>query len=120
LKSTSGWPRLNVPAGPNDPFDDLRASYYERLRSERLQLIELHAQLSRPELGPIALYETIYLVAHGMAGAAAIFGVAEVLSAASALERAAIAMTKAPEDGSGPTLDAALQALTDLLQGLCA
>jgi HPt (histidine-containing phosphotransfer) domain-containing protein len=120
LKSTSPWPRLSVPAGPNDPFDDLRASYYARLRSERSRLIELHTQLSCPELDPIPLYETIRLVAHGMAGAAAVFGVTEVLSAATTLERAALVTTKAHAGNAGPTVHAALNTLTDLLQRICA
>lgn len=118
MKSTHGWPRLSVPAGPDDPFDDLRASYYTRLRSDCARLTRLHVQMFRPEMDPAARYDSIRAIAHGMAGAAAVFGVTEVMNAAVTLERAALAATKSRAVPADPTVHAALDALTDLLQSI--
>ncbi len=118
MKSAGKWPRLSVPAGPNDPFDDLRVSYYTRLRSDCAQLQRLHMQMARPERGPAAQYDSIHVTAHGMAGAAAVFGVTDVMNAAMTLERAALAAANAQADSADQTARAALGALTDLLQSI--
>jgi hypothetical protein len=119
MKSTSSWPHLGEPAGPDDPFADLRASYYARLRNDITRLRALHTQLSSSEMDPKGLHESIYLVAHGMAGAAAIFQVTEVLNAAIALEQATLAAIKAHPGTDDASVCAALDALTDLLQNIC-
>ncbi len=118
MKSTGRWPRLSVPAGPNDPFTDLRASYYARLRSDCAQLQRLHMQMSRPERGPAAQYDSIRVTAHGMAGAAAVFGVTDVMNAAMTLERAALAAATSQAHTADQAVRAALGALADLLQSI--
>ena len=118
MKSTDGWPRFNLAAGPDDPFDDLRAAYYTRLRSDCAGLTTLHVQMSQPEIDPAAQYDSIRVTAHGMAGAAAVFGLTEVMNAAMTLERAALAATKSQAEAADPTVSAALGALTDLLPSI--
>jgi hypothetical protein len=116
MKSTNCWPRLSEPAGPDDPFEELRASYYARLRSDRVRLLGLRAELSGTGAEPKYLYEAIRVVAHGMAGAAGIFEATDVLNAASAIENAARVSLQSRANRVDPAVRAGLDALIDLLQ----
>lgn len=119
MKSTNSWPRMSAPAGPDDPFEELRTAYFTRLRSDRVRLLGLRAELCGADTEPKFLYEAIRVVAHGMAGAAGIFEATEVMNAASALESAARISTRACADSVDPAVRAGLDALTDLLQPMC-
>jgi HPt (histidine-containing phosphotransfer) domain-containing protein len=88
MTTQQSWPSLDVPEGGDDPYADLRAAYLMRLRTELAQLTVLRAKLAADGMVAGEPYRSIHRIAHGMAGAAAIFTAADILSAALALEQA--------------------------------
>jgi diguanylate cyclase (GGDEF)-like protein len=118
-EATDAWPSLMVPESRNDPFGDLRAAYSTRLRSDLAQLIRLRAKLAGTGAGagPKTARESIRRVAHGMAGAAAIFKAGDIMRAAILLEQAVRATTP---DADGHALRLALDTMIGTLRPVCA
>jgi EAL domain-containing protein (putative c-di-GMP-specific phosphodiesterase class I)/CheY-like chemotaxis protein len=116
-ESTDAWPSLKVPEGRNDPFGDLRAAYSTRLRNDMAQLIRLRAKLAGAGAGSKTARESIRRVAHGMAGAAAIFKAGDIMRAAIQLEQAVRASTS---DADSYALRLALDTMIDTLRPICA
>jgi HPt (histidine-containing phosphotransfer) domain-containing protein len=115
MKTTPAWPSLDVPEGGEDPFADLRAAYLKRLRSERQQLTRLRAGLGSAGTGSGKDYETIRRIAHGMAGAAAIFKADAILTAAVALDHALRDATAGVDTAAvRPALDAMIDSLRSM------
>jgi len=110
---------LKVPEGRTDPFGDLRAAYSTRLRSDLAQLIRLRARLAGTGAGTASktARESIRRVAHGMAGAAAIFKAGDIMRAAILLEQTVRATTP---DADGHALRLALDTMIDGLRPICA
>jgi EAL domain-containing protein (putative c-di-GMP-specific phosphodiesterase class I) len=119
VESTDAWPSLKVPEGRSDPFGDLRAAYSTRLRSDLAQLTRLRAKLAGTGAGAGSktARESIRRVAHGMAGAAAIFKAGDIMRAAILLEQAVRAT--AP-DADGHALRLALDTMIGTLRPICA
>ena len=88
MKSTEYRPTLRMSADFEARFEKLRANYYARLAGDRSRLMKLRVDFDH-SAGPEALYDQIQRVAHGMAGAAAVFEAGQVARLARTLERAA-------------------------------
>jgi diguanylate cyclase (GGDEF)-like protein len=117
MKSTGAWPSLNVPEGADDRFGDLRAAYFTRLRSDLEQLKSLRAKLAGARTGSKTAYDPIRRIAHGMAGAAAIFKAGDVMRAAVTLEQAVRAARPGADDDA---VQLALDTMIDSLRSICA
>jgi two-component system OmpR family response regulator len=91
-----------------DPLEEQRAGFLRRLKKDAAALSALRcARMDGPDsAGSLA---AIRLIAHGLAGAAGIFGFAEISDAAALLEDEAIAETASP--GLSASLDEALDHL---------
>ena len=96
-----------------NPTEELRKAYCDRLRSDRTRLTSLRDRLGDSAGQTEPLYEAIRRIAHGMAGAAAVFKVPDVLDASSILERSAALASHGEEPAM--TVPAALDRLIDLL-----
>jgi HPt (histidine-containing phosphotransfer) domain-containing protein len=114
MKTTRAWPSLQAPDGANDSFADLRTAYFTRLRSDLAQLAMLRAKLAGAGTGSKTAYATIRRIAHGMAGAAAIFKAGDVMRAAMILEQA---VRVAATDGDAVRL--ALDTMIESLRPIC-
>jgi HPt (histidine-containing phosphotransfer) domain-containing protein len=114
MKSTEYRPTLRMSADFEARFEKLRANYYARLAGDRSRLMKLRVDFDH-SAGPEALYDQIQRVAHGMAGAAAVFEAGQVARLARTLERAARAACKAPGAASHAAVQSALDAMVDLL-----
>jgi EAL domain-containing protein (putative c-di-GMP-specific phosphodiesterase class I)/FixJ family two-component response regulator/HPt (histidine-containing phosphotransfer) domain-containing protein len=114
VKTTHAWPSLKAPEGANDSFADLRAAYFTRLRSDLAQLATLRAKLAGAGTGSKTAYASIRRIAHGMAGAAAIFKAGDVMRAAMILEQA---VRVAATDGDAVRL--ALDTMIESLRPIC-
>jgi hypothetical protein len=117
VKPASAWPSLKAPEGADDQFGDLRAAYFTRLRSDLAQLAGLRTKLVGAGTGSKTAYATIRRIAHGMAGAAAIFKAADVMRAAILLEQTVRAATP---DTDGDAVRLALDTMIDSLRPICA
>ena len=117
VKPAGAWPSLQAPEGADDRFGDLRAAYFTRLRSDLAQLAGLRAKLAGAGTRSKTAYATIRRIAHGMAGAAAIFKAADVTRAAVLLEHAVRA---AAPDTDGDAVRLALDTMIDSLRPICA
>jgi HPt (histidine-containing phosphotransfer) domain-containing protein len=115
MGSINQWPQLGVPGGPDDAFEELRMSYRDRLRSDRTQLTTLRNRLGGPGGETVPLYEAIRRIAHGMAGAAAVFKVSDVFDASSTLEQSVSLASTAHGGNPAMTVPAALDRLIELL-----
>ena len=116
MKSTNAWPSLTAPESGDDPLGDLRAAYFTRLRGDLAQLAKLRAKLAGSGMGSKTAYETIRRVAHGMAGAAAIFKAGDVMRAAIKLEQTVRAATPGADSGA---VRLALDTMIDSLRPIC-
>ena len=114
VKTPNAWPSLQAPDGANDSFADLRTAYFTRLRSDLAQLAMLRAKLAGAGTGSKTAYATIRRIAHGMAGAAAIFKASDVMRAAMILEQA---VRVAATDGDAVRL--ALDTMIESLRPIC-
>jgi len=117
VKPNNAWPSLKAPEGANDSFADLREAYFTRLRSDLAQLATLRAKLAGAGTGSKTAYATIRRIAHGMAGAAAIFKAGDVMRAAILLEQTVRA---AVPDADGDAVRLALDTMIDSLRPICA
>jgi diguanylate cyclase (GGDEF)-like protein len=116
MKPSDAWPNLQVPKGGDDPFGNLRADYFKRLRSDLAQLTALRAKFAGAGTGSNTVSETIRRLAHGMAGAAAIFKAGDVMRAAVTLEQAVRAATP---DADDEVVRRALDAMIHSLRSIC-
>jgi HPt (histidine-containing phosphotransfer) domain-containing protein len=98
-----------------DRFEALRAAYYVRLTSDRSRLMALRMSMERAPPLDSSLYEEVQRVAHGMAGAAAVFEATQVAFVARRLEEIALAASRAPGSEADAAVLGALDALVDLL-----
>jgi len=101
----------------DDPPGDLRAAYFTRLHNDLAQLGTLRAKLACVRTGSKTAYASIRRIAHGMAGAAAIFNAGDVMRAAISLEQAVRAATP---DADGDAVRLALDTIIDSLRPICA
>lgn len=85
----SQWPDLGTLAPPDDSFEGLRTAYNQRLQEDRARLGTLRAALNRAQPPESRDYQAVGLAAHQMAGAAAIFKAATIMTAAAHLEEIA-------------------------------
>src|ERR1700733_8960193 len=77
--STEQWPRSSLTqTEPDDPFEQLRAAFHLRLRSDAVRLAVLAAALARADADPAIIFEDIRLFAHRVRGAAALFGAPDI------------------------------------------
>src|SRR5579863_507228 len=114
--STEQWPRSSLTqTEPDDPFEQLRAAFHLRLRSDAVRLAVLAAALARADADPAIVFEDIRLFAHRVRGAAALFGAPDIASAADALEQAAFSAAAAHADNSDAFVWTALEALAQRL-----
>jgi diguanylate cyclase (GGDEF)-like protein len=117
VKPASAWPSLKAPEGADDQFADLRTAYFTRLRGDLAHLATLRAKLGGAGTGSKTAYATIRRVAHGMAGAAAIFKAGDVMRAAVVLEQTVRAATPDADDDA---VRLALDTMIDALRPICA
>jgi HPt (histidine-containing phosphotransfer) domain-containing protein len=103
------------PASLGHRFEELRTAYLVRLADDRARLEMLLTRFCRPHAEAAGLYNDIQRIAHGMAGAAAIFNAPHVGSAARRLEEAAAAAAKSPDSRTETVVRTALGVLLDLL-----
>jgi HPt (histidine-containing phosphotransfer) domain-containing protein len=118
MKSTEYRARAEMPETMRDRFELLRAAYHKRLSSDRTQLMHLRARLALRDPDPRALLDTIRRVAHGMAGAGAVFEAHDVAYAARLLESAATeALRRVGTDTVRSPLNALIALLEDAYSG---
>jgi hypothetical protein len=79
-------------------------------------LAKLRAKFAGAGMGSKTAYETIRRIAHGMAGAAAIFKAGDVMRAAIKLEQAVRAATPGADSGA---VRLALDTMIDSLRPIC-
>jgi hypothetical protein len=115
MESINYWPRPSAPIEPEDQFEPLRAAFYRRLYSDRVELAELSAQLARTDVDPMPVYYRLHVLGHRVCGAAALFEAAEMAQAAIALEQAALAAAKPNAGQAGAAVRSAVEALMDFL-----
>jgi diguanylate cyclase (GGDEF)-like protein len=117
VKPTNAWPSLKASEGANDSFADLRTAYFKRLRSDLAQLATLRAKLAGAGTGSKTAHAAIRRIAHGMAGAAAIFKAGDVMRAAILLEQT---LRAAAPDAGGDAVRLALDTMIASLRPICA
>jgi two-component system OmpR family response regulator len=91
-----------------DPLDDLRAGFLQRVRKDAAALSEDRLLLKAGSRLPGTL-DRIKRIAHSLSGAGGIYGFAEISDAAAALEDAAVA--ELADTGPGKETDLALDGL---------
>jgi hypothetical protein len=104
---------------PDDGFEELRASFYLRLKSERLRLLNLGAALVHGDVSRPPVLDELRSRAHRLCGTAAIFELTVVAGLARDLELAVDGATIAAaggaptpqEENSDTVMCAALHAL---------
>jgi len=109
----------STPAAMDDEFDRIRATFYARLRCDRMRLTTLATSLSRVEGHPAGVFKALQGLAHRIRGAAAVFEASELGSAAYALEQAATAACDKRSDHSDGPVWSALEELVELLAISC-
>ena len=116
MKSTEYWAPSSEPAVHTDRFEELRAAYYARLRSDLARLTALRVRFDETQGGDSLFHEEIRRVAHGMSGAAAMFEATQVAIASSRLEEA-VRSSRRPQDTQAyAAVSAALDSLMHLLK----
>jgi hypothetical protein len=114
MQTLNGWRAASqAPITSEDPFEDLRDAFFERLRTDRVRLTTFAAALAHTEGDPACTFEDIQLFAHRLRGGAAIFESPEVGIAADALEQAAASASVAHADRSDASVWTALENLLD-------
>jgi hypothetical protein len=103
------------PPGVDPQFQELRAAFHDRLQQDRLRLMVLRTRLAGIQGAATEGYERIRLIAHRMGGAAAVFEAPAALSAANALELAALEAARAGVDNNDVSVKTALDSLINLL-----
>jgi HPt (histidine-containing phosphotransfer) domain-containing protein len=109
----------STPAAVDDEFDRIRATFYARLRCDRMRLTTLATSLSRVEGHPAGVFKALQGLAHRIRGAAAVFAAPELGGAAYALEQAATAACDKRSDHSDGPVWSALVELVELLAMSC-
>jgi HPt (histidine-containing phosphotransfer) domain-containing protein len=109
----------STPAAIDDEFDRIRATFYARLRCDRMRLTTLATSLSRVEGHPAGVFKALQGLAHRIRGAAAVFEASELAGAAYALEQAATAACDKRSDHTDGPVWSALEELVELLAMSC-
>jgi HPt (histidine-containing phosphotransfer) domain-containing protein len=109
----------SAPVEMDDEFDRIRATFYARLRCDRMRLTTLAASLSRIEGHPGGIFKALQGLAHRIRGAAAVFEASELSGAAYALEQAATAACDKRSDHADGPVWSALEELVELLAMAC-
>ena len=120
MKSTEYWAPSSEPAAHTDRFEELRAAYYARLRSDLVRLTALRLRFDEVQGGDSVFHEEIRRVAHGMAGAAAMFEATQVAIVAGRLEEAVRSGRRPQDTHAYAAVSAALDALMHLLKRFAA
>ena len=103
------------PLFANQPLFEMRAMYLKTLQTDRVHLVSLAAELARCKRDTNGLLMQIRLIAHRMHGAAAIFDVPTIATAAAALENTAWAAVTRRARGRDAEVNCALETLVDCL-----
>jgi HPt (histidine-containing phosphotransfer) domain-containing protein len=103
---------------PGDNFQELRASFYARLKLECVHFVTLSATLARTDEDPAPIFSELRDRAHKIRGSAAMFEIADVAAAACALELASISATTSDASNGDAAVWTALVALVELLEAL--
>lgn len=98
-----------------DDFSQLSDAFFARLSSDRVNFVTLSAALAQAEKDPRATFEDLRFRAHKLNGAAGIFEAMDVMSAANALEQAALRAIQTRAKHNDDAVWATLQALVTLL-----
>ena len=106
-------------AATDDEFDRIRATFYARLRCDRMRLTTLATSLSRVEGHPAGVFKALQGLAHRIRGAAAVFEASELGGAAYALEQAATAACDKRSDHSDGPVWSALEELVEVMAMAC-
>ena len=115
MKSTKHFARAVPTPIARDPFEELRDAFRVRLRSDRVRLTTLGAELARAEDDPERIFEDMHQFAHRLLGASTIFEAHDIGIAADALEQAARSASIAHADNSDASVWTALECLVDRL-----
>jgi HPt (histidine-containing phosphotransfer) domain-containing protein len=114
-------PRLSgscPPRSGRDTYEEVRLSFFARLRGEAGNLAALSRALADGPHHPAAVLSDIREFAHRLRGAAAVFEEPALSSAAKVLELAAMDAATAPVDRHDPAIIAAMRALAAQLARL--
>jgi HPt (histidine-containing phosphotransfer) domain-containing protein len=122
VKLTSNGQRTaGAVAMQGDSFEELRATFLERLKAERQRLVSLGAALAQRKTSRAPVLDELRSRAHRLSGSAAIFELSGVAALARALELAVDAMTVVDRlavpraENSDRVMRAALQALIQVI-----
>jgi chemotaxis protein histidine kinase CheA len=109
---------------PDDGLEQLRSTFWERLKSERLRLLSLGTALAQGNVERAQLLDELRTRAHRLSGTAAIFELVGVAALAHALELAVDGVTEANgadtprAENSDRVMCAALHALVSVIASL--
>jgi HPt (histidine-containing phosphotransfer) domain-containing protein len=109
----------STPAAMDHEFDRIRATFYARLRCDRMRLTTLATSLSRVDGHPAGVFKALQGLAHRIRGAAAVFEASELRDAAYALEQAATTACDKRSDHSDGPVWLALEELVEQLALSC-
>jgi HPt (histidine-containing phosphotransfer) domain-containing protein len=116
MTSTRRRPRTAISRrAPDDGLEELRLAFYARLQSDRVHFATLSAALARAEENAAWIFQDLQFRAHKIRGGAAILQIAQVESAAAALEGAAISAAMSNAANTDPAVWTALVALVRLM-----
>lgn len=109
---------------PDDGFEQLRATFFQRLKDEKQRLLDLSAALAQGKMDRVPVLDELRSRAHGLSGTASILDLRGVAALARALEVAVEGMAAAdralmpPAENSDRIMCATLQALIQVVDSL--
>jgi chemotaxis protein histidine kinase CheA len=116
--------RAGALAVPDDGLEELRATFFQRLKDERQRLLDLGAALSQGGMDRDSVLDELRSRAHRMSGTASILELRGVAALGHALELAAEGMAAADRalvpraENSDRVMCATLQALIEVIDSL--
>jgi chemotaxis protein histidine kinase CheA len=122
--NSQGQRRAGAVAATDDGLEELRGTFFGRLKSERQTLRNLGAVLTQGKMDRVPVLDELRSRAHRLSGTAAILDMREVSALARVLElavegRAIADRAPAPrEENSDRVMHAALQAFIDVIDSL--
>lgn len=117
MANTNRQPRRRAATqeSPRDELEDLRVAFNVRMEGDLAYFLDAIAALANPEVKAAPMFDELHSRAHRLAGGAAIFEVAAIASAASALVRAAAAASMARATRADAAVTGALADLVRIL-----
>jgi chemotaxis protein histidine kinase CheA len=124
MKLTSQGRRASALPVPDDGLEELRTTFFERLKDERRRLLDLAAVLTQGEQGRVPALDELRSRAHRLSGTASVLDLRGVAALARALELAVDGIAAADRllvpraENSDRVMCATLQALIQVIDSV--